>query len=294
MVAASWRPKVTPGSGPAELGWVAVVERPQPAPSSRRASRDRRHKPVRCGVEMSCSSSSAAAVHCSRSSAARTLHPLVFGGESVDFLGLVVDVGIGELVVEFGHPGLGLLQVLLELVDPLAQPRRAPAGPRARGLAPVGVRFGLVGDLVPPPDARSPLLPSPFPLLTFDGSGGVRTSSGTPGCQVARPSRTSIRASATLRMRWRSWVTSSTVPGYAVRASSSTSQLGRSRWLVGSSSTSRLTGSIIVRARASRVRSPPERSLDVGGRRRRPGTRTNRARCAGCAFRRRSRPRTPR
>ena len=41
------------------------------------------------------------------------------------------------------------------------------------------------------------------------------------------------------------------------------SQLGRSRWLVGSSSTSRFTGFTMIRARARRVRSPPDRSPTV-------------------------------
>ena len=89
---------------------------------------------------------------------------------------------------------------------------------------------------------------------------GASTSSSTSGWKRTRPLRTSSSESATERIRYLSWVTSSTVPGYADRASSRTSQLGRSRWLVGSSSTNRLTGFTMIRASARRVRSPPDRS----------------------------------
>ena len=48
------------------------------------------------------------------------------------------------------------------------------------------------------------------------------------------------------------------VPSYSLSASSRTSRLCRSRWLVGSSSRSRLPGSIISLASARRAFSPPE------------------------------------
>ncbi len=51
-------------------------------------------------------------------------------------------------------------------------------------------------------------------------------------------------------------MTSSTVPANASRATSSCSIAGRSRWLVGSSSTSRLTSLAISTASDARVRSP--------------------------------------
>ena len=42
---------------------------------------------------------------------------------------------------------------------------------------------------------------------------GERICSSTPSCHRARPSRTATRLSATERIRWRSWLTISTVPG---------------------------------------------------------------------------------
>ena len=56
----------------------------------------------------------------------------------------------------------------------------------------------------------------------------------------------------------RSWVTSRTVPSKASTACSSCSIAGRSRWLVGSSRTSRFTPRCWSNASAARVRSPGE------------------------------------
>ena len=64
------------------------------------------------------------------------------------------------------------------------------------------------------------------------------------------------RVSVTRSSSERSWVTRSTVPPKASSAASSCSMAGRSRWLVGSSSTSTLTPSAISSASDARVRSP--------------------------------------
>ena len=57
-------------------------------------------------------------------------------------------------------------------------------------------------------------------------------------------------------------VTSRTVPGNAASAASSASRLSRSRWLVGSSRTSRFAPLATTSASASRRRSPPESARD--------------------------------
>ena len=50
-------------------------------------------------------------------------------------------------------------------------------------------------------------------LIRGVADAGARRASSTPSCQRAVPPRTSTMASATPRIRWRSWVTSTTVPG---------------------------------------------------------------------------------
>src|SRR5262249_29645321 len=74
---------------------------------------------------------------------------------------------------------------------------------------------------------------------------------------VTVPSRTtSLRVTRHRSARVRSWVTIRSVPSYRSSASSSCSIAGRSRWLVGSSSTSRLAPECMSKARSARVRSP--------------------------------------
>ncbi len=85
-----------------------------------------------------------------------------------------------------------------------------------------------------------------------------------PRVRVARPLPSSTcqwRFSRTDSSILRSWVTSSRVPVYASSACSSCSMAGRSRWLVGSSRTSRLTPLACNNASAALVRSPGESEI---------------------------------
>src|SRR5690606_13663574 len=83
--------------------------------------------------------------------------------------------------------------------------------------------------------------------------------------QARRPSSIrTVRVVVTASSSWRSWVTSSTVPSKASTACSSCSMAGRSRWLVGSSSTRQLVPRACRRARVARVRSPGD--SDAAGR----------------------------
>ena len=65
--------------------------------------------------------------------------------------------------------------------------------------------------------------------------------SSRPGCRATMPAgrreSSIVRVRVTLASRVRSWLTSRTVPGNVSSACSSCSIAGRSRWLVGSSST---------------------------------------------------------
>ena len=74
--------------------------------------------------------------------------------------------------------------------------------PPAGGAAP----RAALADAAPVPEA-------PVAAGAAAAEAGASSASSTPSCQRAVPSRTSTMASATHRIRWRSWVTSTTVPG---------------------------------------------------------------------------------
>ena len=88
-----------------------------------------------------------------------------------------------------------------------------------------------------------------------------RYSSIPPGRWVILPSPNSaITASATRSIRYRSWLTTSSVPGQESSRSSSADRVSVSRSLVGSSSTSTFGSAIRIRSNCNRRRSPPDRS----------------------------------
>jgi hypothetical protein len=99
--------------------------------------------------------------------------------------------------------------------------------------------------------------------------------------------------SATASMKSRSWLTNSSDPGSSLSVCSSQAIVPRSRWLVGSSSTSRSGLASSSRASATRTRQPPD-SSEVGRARRRarsrarpaPGAPRSRARSRRTARRR--------
>ena len=108
-----------------------------------------------------------------------------------------------------------------------------------------GPRLGLPGLGV----GAHPLQLLGEPLLQLDVLAALRrraarpsspgTSSSCPRSGYARPRSSSRIHSATLSRKYRSWVIAMTVPAYLARCCSSHCTLSASRWLVGSSSSSR-------------------------------------------------------
>src|SRR5690242_8492088 len=128
--------------------------------------------------------------------------------------------------------------------DSLARQRHA-----GREASAVDLLVNQVGDVVGERTLATPV----DPHATIIGPYGY----------TAKPPESSMwRVSVTASSIRRSWVTRSSVPGYRSSADSSCSIAGRSRWLVGSSSTNRLTPRACRRASAARVRSPGERLAD--------------------------------
>mmetsp|Transcript_73553 Transcript_73553/g.202036 ORF Transcript_73553/g.202036 Transcript_73553/m.202036 type:complete len:229 (-) Transcript_73553:611-1297(-) len=78
-----------------------------------------------------------------------------------------------------------------------------------------------------------------------------------PGAPLV-PLLTTHSSSATISMRRSSWETNTTPPSKWLRAIARASIVSRSRWLVGSSSSSRLHGVSIMRHSATRAFSPPD------------------------------------
>src|SRR5437762_9827858 len=78
---------------------------------------------------------------------------------------------------------------------------------------------------------------------------------------MARPRSSSRIHWATLSRKYRSWVTATTVPAYLARCCSSNCTDSASRWLVGSSSSSRSGASSSSLHSATRRFSPPDSTL---------------------------------
>ena len=178
--------------------------------------------------------------------------------------------------------------VVVELRDPRAAPRAPSSAPRAsrcpsrcarsraRASAARAGRpsrrprtAGSAGALAPPAPAGFGRFAAGAATATCASAPAgrglrareprrTRSRRSRPGRAPRGPSFTSITREAMRAISERSCVTTTTAPGYCSSASSSTSLPARSRWCVGSSSSSRLVGTSSRRASATRWRSPPE------------------------------------
>jgi membrane-associated protein len=168
--------------------------------------------------------------------------PVAAEGAPVTAGGDLVPAGVDVVAADLAVAGAS---VVAAGGDPAAATRSGPAaypGPAWRR------RPGLSWS-----PAGGPLAGRPGVAAGPPGRRGRRQRS------LTRPAPTSIRRVVhTAPSMRRSWVTRSRVPLYESSADSSCSMAGRSRWLVGSSSTSTFAPSTVSRARAARLRSPPE------------------------------------
>ena len=108
----------------------------------------------------------------------------------------------------------------------------------------------------------TPMFRSSRPASASTGPSEARPAADQLVRDLAVSTRTT-RSVRTVSSRRRSCVTRSSVPSYVSSACSSASIAARSRWFVGSSSTSRLAPRAISSARSARVRSPGDRD-DTG------------------------------
>ena len=125
--------------------------------------------------------------------------------------------------------------------------RRRPG--RARGARAGGALRRRAAPLPAAPRARPP---SPARAASAGSRRGRRRTAASP------PPVTSQNSSHTSRSRARSWLTSMTVPSNSLSAMLSASRVVRSRWLVGSSSSSRFGRCQTSIARTRRAFSPPD------------------------------------
>src|SRR3954454_11423454 len=158
-----------------------------------------------------------------------------------------------------GQLGVQLLLVGGELLQPALEAVGLPSG-RSRLRAPRAGRWPEGAGARDPGPGPTPA-PSVGRSCASPAARRARYSSTPPGSAASEPSpRSATTESQTRSTKYRSWLTTSTVPGNESSRSSSAVSVSMSRSLVGSSSSRTFGSPMSSRSSCSRRRSPPDRS----------------------------------